>query len=890
MADVCPSVICLALLLAAGVSSADHPVLPVSLRAADLAGYRRAVEPVMEMSEADMRAVIPTQSGLYFCDCPNCTAGMQEGQFADRSGAKFQPWDVSRPGVMRCTYCGHEYPSEKYPMAKSLQVHNPRGELQEYPYWEDEHGYRYFFAARIDYHRLRYMESAARNLGRAYHLSGEAAYARRCALVLERFAEVFPGYCYHFDYPFQQKVIYDGNVDPKDFRAGFRTARWSWWAYMDIPAAPMEAYDLIYPSGELGKLSAERGRDVEQDIEAFFTDAVHEVQANRDDLTNMSPGMWAEMIRAGRVLGQPAWVHEAVGRLERFVATGFFNDGAWSEGAPSYNSQVIGGLGVVFDAAAGYSDPPGYTDAATGRRFDNLDLAGQSPAVVRAKRAFELMRFPNGRLVPIHDTWSTNGIAPLAQSTPFLLPAMGLGCLAGGEQDNQWQAFLTWGPGLGHLHYDGLSLLLWSQGREALSDLGYTHTRDRVWTLPTAAHNTVVVDQTNQTADRTTFGNLCYCDASDPACQLLSVDNPQVYPGLAQVYRRTLIAAAPGQAGGGYLVDLFEVQGGRQHDYFLHGCADEPGAVTAATDDAPLSLEPLPTLLPPGFAFAEALNEGECGKCVDGPYAYGYLRDLQRVSGDLPPTTTLRLSSPDGSVRLCAALLTQPGDELVLGRNPAVRGAGDNDDQLRDYWRPFALWRRTGGQSLFAAIIGPLTGQGPAPVVQRLNLPGAELAAEVTQGNRHDLLLVRPRDVSATWQGQPVVASAELAVIRGLDKPGLTVVAGSLRWGTHSVRTQAATEHRLLAVDRQAGALAAEGEFLPPAGAVVLLDHARQRVSAYTVTQSRRTAANSQLMVSEDPGFDWDAAGQTATFRTVPGTTFTGPHVLRMTPIAHLSE
>ena len=61
--------------------------------------------------------------------------------------------------------------------------------------------------------------------------------------------------------------------------------------------------------------------------------------------------------------------------------------------------------------------------------------------------------------------------------------------------------------GYGHEHQDNLSLLLWANGRETFSDLGYTHTKDRAWTICSASHNTVLIDQRNQQAGAGTDGN-----------------------------------------------------------------------------------------------------------------------------------------------------------------------------------------------------------------------------------------------------------------------------------------------------------------------------------------------------------------------------------------------
>lgn len=580
------------------------------------------------------------------------------------------------------------------------------------------------------------------------------------------------------------------------------------------------------------------------------------------------------------MLQRPEWIHEASARLERFVATGFNYDGTWSEGAPSYHSQVVGNLRSVVRAAAGYSDPPGYAPPEPQRRFDNLDLQTALPMLSRAAASLELMRLPNGRFVPVHDTWSSNGGKALTASRPWLLPALGHACLAGGEQQAQWQVHLTWSPGMGHTHYDGLSLLLFAGGQEGLSDLGYTHSRDRAWTLPTVAHNTVVIDQLNQTADPGTFGSLRCFAVANPDCQIVSVDNPQVYPKLATTYRRTLIAV-----NGEYVVDLFEVEGGQQHDYFLHGCADLPGTVQALDGDAGLPGTALATLLPTGTPFQEAQNEGECGLGLKPGYAYGYLRDLRRQADPLPASVELDFTLSDNPARLRACLLTLPGDQLFLGRNPAVRGAKENDDNLRDCWRPFAMLRRGGGPSVFATVIA-LT---PTPLaVRRLEVSAAALALEVTSGERRDLVLLRPRGLQGDWQGQALAAEAELAVLRGTAAPALTVVDGRVGWGQLRLETKAVAPARLLAADRQAGALVVEGEFLPPVGTVVCLDQAGQRLSPFTMAKAEREGANTRLTVAEGVGFDYDATTETSRFICQPKTTHQGPHTLRLTPVAHL--
>jgi len=874
-----------------------HPVLPVQVSAQAAAALREELAPVLGMDEERLVALVPVQSGLYFVGCPNCNEGRQEGQFDDSGNlSQRKCWRIERPDEMRCRYCQHVYPSERYPMTGRLEVKNPRGEIHTYPYWADQKGYRYYFAARIDYHKIRYLESAANKLARIYAATGDRTCARRAALLLHRFAEVFPGYCYHFDFPFRQKEIYEGDVAPKDLLGNFRTARWTWWAYMDVPWPLIQAYDQLVPSGELERLSRETGKDVAGEIRRFFTLAVDGVLANREDYCNMSPVMWADVIRAGRVLGRPDYVHTAVGRLDRLTTEYFFSDGSWHEGAPSYHQQVAGALRNVFVAAQGYSDPPGYTHPETGRRFDNLDIEASFPTVKAAQRFLELMRLPNGRFVPVHDTWWNNGGRALEESKPFLLPALGHACLGQGQDDEQLQAHLTWSPGHGHLHYDGLSLILFAHGKELLSDLGYTHTRQHAATLATAMHNTVLIEGRNQVAGRgarSTFGRLRYFDAHDPGCQIVSVDNPEVYPDLAKRYRRTL-ALVGAEGSSGYLLDVFEVEGGERHDYFLHGSADEEQQARAEMDGQALSLAPVESLLPPEVQFTPARHEQEGVRELATPgYAYGYFGGLSRVPLSRTGICQVSYLLPETPIRLQAHFAVSPGDELVLGHGPAVRGARENDAKLAECRRAFALLRRPGPRSRFVSVIEPVKGTPVVAGVRRVEIPGASEAFEIElAGGRRDLLLLDARSARGTWNGRPLAATAEWALIRtrGNALLGATLVQGQLSWGDLKLESEPRGPHRLLAVDRAGRSLLVEGRFHPEAGSVITLDHAGKRISPYTVVSATEAGANTRVVVAEEPGFEWNAGNQTATFLFAPGGKFQGEHVVGQIPVARATR
>jgi hypothetical protein len=788
---------------------------------------------IRSLDERDLVRLVPEQSGLRFVGCPNCNGGRQEGQLV---------WSPERPNEVACRYCNHRYPSEKYQMSKALEVRTPDGRMHRYPYWEDAKGYRYFFQARRDDLVKEHLATGARSLALLYAVTGERQYARRAALILDRFAEVFPGWTYHYDYPFQQKEIYEGALMPEKFRPGFRTARWSWWAYLDVPTPLVEAYDWIRDSGELAPEQAKR---IEQDL---FRNAAGQVLANPETYGNMSPTAWRSLITLGRVIGEPAYVEQPMLRLRRFVETRFFYDSTWPEGAPSYFIQTVGGLKRVLALAGGHT---------------KTDIEPAVTAVRKAESQLMKMRLPDGRLVPVHDTWSYSRREPLAETKPYLLPALGHACLGGGAGHEQIQAHLTWSGGYGHQHADNLSLLLFAFGREMLSDLGYTHTAYRSWTLATAAHNTVVIDGENQASggrgSEPSDGALRWFDARDARVQVASAEGSRAYPGKARVYRRTLAAIDAGE-NRRYFVDIFEIEGGRTHDYFLHGDAD--GDAVVETDR---KLEPLGSLLPKGFEWTPTRNEGEVGRSREPHYAYGFLRRLRSSAVPDGRPVDLRFQPAGGAgAALRVTLWPQAGSRLVLGENPSIRRASEDDAQLEKFQRPFAMLRHEAedGRSTFAAVLEPHTGSPFLSRVERLPIAGATLALRVQIQDRTDLVVYSaPRRAAvhdASFQGEIGVLS-----LRGGEvEHAYALGEGGWQRGRLQLSTGPTQRAAVKQVIGDGFVLEGGAKSLPPRDSVVRLVTADGWVYPYTVVEAERIDAGVRVRVQEGPGVVLDPAWQ----------------------------
>src|SRR5512146_2425027 len=172
-------------LLLGADSGAVHPVFPPEITAAQASQLRAQLSLLIALPEARLLELIPTRSGFISCDCPNCDQGVQGGQLQ---------WRLEDPDFLICRYCGQRYPSPKYPEKRVLEVKDPLGRIQQYPYYQDRSGLKYFFQARQWRLARDYFMLAAYDLAQVYHFTGEKPWARKTALILHRFAELYPGF------------------------------------------------------------------------------------------------------------------------------------------------------------------------------------------------------------------------------------------------------------------------------------------------------------------------------------------------------------------------------------------------------------------------------------------------------------------------------------------------------------------------------------------------------------------------------------------------------------------------------------------------------------------------------------------------------------------------
>jgi hypothetical protein len=853
--------------------SARSPVFDPKVSPADRPRLEREVRIILDAAPEDLPAFVPERNGLIFCGCPHCDAGTQDGQMTWRG--------MTDPGKVECKFCQTVYPNERYPENQTRTVLSPRGQPVEYRYFQDKEGGRYFFSAAADYHRKVWVSRATLSLAKLAQLTQDPAHVRRTVILLDAFAEKYPGWCVMSDRAFTGEGPLDSYpAKPRPYYGGI----WSRWFYYCVPVDLLLAYDLVRDSGEWQRLAAEKGVDVRARLESdVFRPAVDFVRGYEEYMSNRSPYLYHGLVVAGRVVGEPEWVHDALGRFDRFVRSQFFFDGMWREGSASYHRATLYDLIRVMEAATGYSDPPDYRHSNAGKRFKDFDPATEFPIIRKAVHATNALTFPNGRLVPVHDTWAieTRG-TPDSAAGPTrvarrpgtdiegeikppettLLNAMEHCVLHRGAGETQMQARLHFTTGNGHKHQDLLSLILWANGRELLSDIGYTHTAYRTWSRATAAHNTVVVNETEQT----TRGDRCELTLFGVApglVQTVAATGPNAYPGITSDYQRQLLQVdvSPQQA---YVIDIFQVTGGDRHDWFLHGSADDDQSVTTSVALAPMA----GTLLGDGASFRLPTHERDDGDAGTRNVAYAFFRNL--ASGSTAETwdATFRFKAVS-PVQLRTTVLGQPGTTIVTGESPSIRRALENDAKLDSFVRPVVLARRTGRNlsSTFIAVHEPFRDHPFVRSVRRLDTadPARPIALEVVLDGRRDILVL-----SRGGTEEVVVNTSGLPSIRFKGRTGFLRLEGNrpvaaclfdgayLNCGDLKLTSPALPAGRVAGVVRSNPRFAFRvGEKVPAsaAGGIVIVTLPDQTTHGYRIRAVESDPHGSLVVLDDDPGF-----------------------------------
>lgn len=682
--------ICMVLACAAGVFA--QGIRSEEANSAKAAELILSVQPLLHMGVTDVKDQVPAASGLNFIGCPNCHGGAQDMGVLN--------WEPALGASLKCKYCSMTFPNDKFPYNKEKVIIAPSGAKQVYRYHEASDSTQYYFEAHAWYERWKWIQTMATKLSQLWSLTRETKYGDRAAVILGRFAQVFPDYAIRYDYPSAPVKFFPADQKwPYEGLTAYRGAKWNWWGYGDIPVDMAKAYANLQSGYDWKRMDNVIGAETDKRIENDLLLKGYEfTSANPETYTNMSPGTYRDMLSVGRILNKPELVHDGVQRFREFLKLGFFADGWWKEGTGSYHDQTVGALRSVALAAKGYSDPPDWK----GERFDNLDLNKEMPFFKKALNVSEEAVLPNGRKIPINDTWAyRNGTPrPTYKTVSRLWQSLGNASLGLGEGKNQTMLNVNWSGNYGHSHYDNGSIILFAQGGELLSDIGYTHSKYRGWTIHTASHNTVVIDQKPQdagTIENPVTGKLLYYDDAHPHVKVIDVDASPAYAE-ANIYRRRLVLVNAGP-GRDYVIDRFDVKGGKIHDWFLHGMCEEDGTLSVSP---PLNTQ-VKSLVPDWGGSAKPRNQYESDLEGRKIHAYSYMKNIR--SGLISKLWTATWKYQNSGLR--THNFPQQGAQIFKFESPTIRRADENDNKLDYYMGNGIMQRHAGDSSSFIAVHEP---------------------------------------------------------------------------------------------------------------------------------------------------------------------------------------
>ncbi|QXD14095.1 heparinase II/III family protein [Rhodocaloribacter litoris] len=269
----------------------------------------------------------------------------------------------------------------------------------------------------------------------------------------------------------------------------------------------------------------------------------------------------------------------------------------------------------------------------------------------------------------------------------------GLGILRVGRGKDQTVALMKYGVhGLGHGHFDKLSILFYDQRRDVLDDYGFARfvnvepkyggrylPENDTWAKQTIAHNTVVVDGRSQNDGDRKAADAMHADRhffdGDPSdgVQSMSAYARGYYTGVDM--QRTVLLVEDEAFDYPLLIDLFRLESDAEHQY-----------------DYPIHYDGIP--MATSFDLA---GHTDVLRPLGEDAGYQHIWETARAR----PDAVVQFSWLDGQRYYTLTTAAAPGTEVLMGRT----GAHDPHFNLRS--EPLLLLRRRAADHLFASVIEP---------------------------------------------------------------------------------------------------------------------------------------------------------------------------------------
>ncbi len=581
---------------------------------------RKAAEWYLQFSDEELWEFVPPPEQMRAInvhighDCPTC------GDEITRKAGHY-PWEMDRdrPFKVTCPVCGQTFPENDFEPwnSEGLAGEPATGDVPtDYGLgWLGPDGLRYWFVPYYIFWQrwTKDIIGGMETLGRAYLLTGDPRYAHACAIIMAKVASEYE----RFDY--RTHGYHEGR-----FGVAGRISDRIWTTGDDTRMAL--AYDAIWPAfdadPELLAFLQTKGieqprRAIEQGMLAVMA---RDVLGGVDCVGNMGMHQRTACVLA-IVLDNDdpdyapttermrEWLMSGGGRVEDLLWNGFWRDGMGAESSPSYSSSWIRNFYEIADLLPklgvdiwGNPKLKKMADIGIDMSVNNrwgpdigdcggpggggpigrwAKVLGQAFTHYGEPRHAQVLAARDAKSRDLFEDWfDEEAVARAVAEHGTQLDAgthnvggYGLAILEAGEGEDARGMSLYYGSAEGgHGHHDRLNIELWALGRPMLTEDGYPYpfTRPDFWRwrfTDTHKHYCVVIDESSQQNLRAGDLNALL---STPGVQFVDASAESVYPEMASLYRRTaaLIDVSPESS---YLLDIFRVRGGSQHDWCFHG-------------------------------------------------------------------------------------------------------------------------------------------------------------------------------------------------------------------------------------------------------------------------------------------------------------------------------
>ena len=614
---------------------------------------------IMTLSDQEILRRMPVQTPRIHNACPSCRKGvrMRSKYWDYQEPAKSfgevmkhnKVYDPKKPDQYVCPKCKEVYPNNpKYKQSHNKMMLNWAGEKIPVRYYQDPNGINYnnkgddspfprnyYLDGVLDTERHDWIHNQMYNLALLYRLTGDPKAGHRALVILNAYADLWPRWLFIYEYGH----IY-GKLSPRNLEGAWAMTRAGRRAGDETkgPTHYLETVDLMINSKAYKDFEKSLGVDLNEKL----WDNVIGIVSNRQKKTmrykeirmfEFGQGCPTLYLELARVFNRPRLIRDTTIKALPYTPRNVMCiDGGFAQG-PGY--QQIHLLAMQrMNLANGYSDPKGFKLNPGEKPIKNYryPLGASENYWMKAYQFLARIRMPDGGLPIVNDSehaaylsFIPGTLIPISQSRDFIAHGLKYAILGDGDEDEQFQLHLNYSENKSnHGHYDTLTLQLFAFGHYLMDDSSYSRNALRSFGTGTSGHNTVVIDQINQGGRKAPYneGSPKLFDGRAPGIKVISVDAARCYAEQGvKKYQRTLLMNTyePTRP---YIVDIFQVKGGKTRDYMLHSSyqAESTGNVSYALTKMP-GLNPLKTdNVKDGYQFMYDVSEGSAEK--DGMLDY----------------------------------------------------------------------------------------------------------------------------------------------------------------------------------------------------------------------------------------------------------------------------